>query len=121
MFEIAGEFADIAFVGFGEAGHALASSWIRPAQGTTRAYDLKLRSVTIKKLGARTTQCLLAARRAAEVAEVCVTRRDFGLPDRMNRGTVEWQRALASLDVDPDDDDDDDDLVKRAAAVLARL
>lgn len=117
MFEIAGELADMAFVGFGDAGHALASSWIRPARGTTRAYDLELCSVITKRPEALTTKCLLVARCAAEVAEVCVTLRDFGLPDRMSRGTVEWQRALASLDVNPGDDD----LVKRADAVLARL
>ncbi|MBC7312161.1 MAG: NAD(P)-dependent oxidoreductase, partial [Rhizobium sp.] len=43
MTGFAQQFPDIAFVGFGEAGHALASSWMRPARGTTRAYDIKLR------------------------------------------------------------------------------
>lgn len=295
MTEIAGEFPDIAFIGFGEAGHALASSWMRPERGTARAYDIKLqdaataglvlercadasvepqaepvaalekaglvfslvtadqaleaaracashlapgtlwldgnscapqtkqkaaevieaaggryvdvaimapvypkrhevplllagphaasaaacierlgmrprlagervgdtssvkmlRSVMIKGLEALTTECLLAARRAgveeavlaslqasdpgidwrargaynmermlvhgarraAEVEEVCVTLRAFSLPDWMSRGTVEWQRRLASLEIDPGEDD----LAKRADAVLSKL
>ncbi|MBW8322821.1 MAG: DUF1932 domain-containing protein [Arenimonas sp.] len=295
MTGFAQQFPDIAFVGFGEAGHALASGWMRPARGTTRAYDIKLReaatsgavvercaeagveprsdpgpaldsaglvfslvtadqalqaaracaphllpgtlwldcnscapqtkqaaaavieaaggryvdvavmapvyprrhevplllsgphaavaaarietlglrpklggervgdassvkmlrSVMIKGLEALTTECILAARRAgvedavlaslqasdpgidwrargaynmermlvhgarraAEVEEVCVTLRAFGLPDWMSRGTVEWQRRLASLEIDPGEDD----LAKRADAVLSRL
>lgn len=295
MTGFAQQFPDIAFVGFGEAGHALASSWMRPARGTTRAYDIKLReaatsgavvercaeagveprpdpgpaldtaglvfslvtadqalqaaracaphllpgtlwldcnscapqtkqaaaavieaaggryvdvavmapvypkrhevplllsgphaalaaarietlglrpklageqvgdassvkmlrSVMIKGLEALTTECVLAARRAgvedavlaslqasdpgidwraraiynmermlvhgarraAEVEEVCVTLRAFGLPDWMSRGTVEWQRRLASLEIDPGADD----LANRADAVLSKL
>ena len=295
MTGFAQQFPDIAFVGFGEAGHALASSWMRPARGTTRAYDIKLReaatsgavvercaeagveprpdpgpaldtaglvfslvtadqalqaaracaphllpgtlwldcnscapqtkqaaaavieaaggryvdvavmapvypkrhevplllsgphaalaaarietlglrpklageqvgdassvkmlrSVMIKGLEALTTECVLAARRAgvedavlaslqasdpgidwraraiynmermlvhgarraAEVEEVCVTLRAFGLPDWMSRGTVEWQRHLASLEIDPGADD----LAQRADAVLSKL
>jgi len=295
MTGFAQQFPDIAFVGFGEAGHALASSWMRPARGTTRAYDIKLReaatsgavvercaeagveprpdpgpaldtaglvfslvtadqalqaaracaphllpgtlwldcnscapqtkqaaaavieaaggryvdvavmapvypkrhevplllsgphaavaaarietlglrpklagervgdassvkmlrSVMIKGLEALTTECVLAARRAgvedavlaslqasdpgidwraratynmermlvhgarraAEVEEVCVTLRAFGLPDWMSRGTVEWQRRLASLEIDHGADD----LAQRADAVLSRL
>lgn len=295
MTDITEKFPDIAFVGFGEAGHALASSWIRPARGTTRAYDIKLceattsaivlkrcaeagvepqpdpgrvlgkaglvfslvtadqaleaarvcaphllpgalwldcnscapqtkqaaaevieagggryvdvavmapvypkrhevplllsgphaaiaaarievlglrpklagervgeassvkmlRSVMIKGLEALTTECILAARRAgvedavlaslqasdpgidwraratynmermlvhgarraAEVEEVCVTLRAFGLPDWMSGGTVEWQRRLASLKIDPGADD----LARRADAVLSKL
>ncbi|MCF6369262.1 NAD(P)-dependent oxidoreductase [Rhizobium halophilum] len=57
------------------------------------------------------------ARRAAEVEEVCETLRHFGLPDWMSRGTVEWQRAVASLGVDPGADD----LAKRSDALLERL
>ncbi len=295
MTGITEQFPDIAFVGFGEAGHALASSWIRPVRGTTRAYDIKLRepttsaivlercaeagvephadpgptlgkvglvfslvtadqaleaaracaphlipgalwldcnscapqtkqaaaeiveaaggryvdvavmapvyprrhevplllsgphaavaaarietlglrpklagervgdassvkmlrSVMIKGLEALTTECVLAARRAgvedavlaslqasdpgidwraratynmermlvhgarraAEVEEVCVTLGAFGLPDWMSRGTVEWQRRLASLEIDPGEDD----LAQRADAVLSKL
>ena len=41
----------------------------------------------------------------------------FGLPDWMSRGTVEWQRRLASLDIDPGADD----LARRADAVLSTL
>ena len=57
------------------------------------------------------------ARRAAEVEEVCVTLREFGLPDWMSRGTVEWQRAVASLELDPGADD----LATRSDALLQRL
>ncbi|MCJ8520904.1 3-hydroxyisobutyrate dehydrogenase-like beta-hydroxyacid dehydrogenase [Pseudorhizobium tarimense] len=56
-------------------------------------------------------------RRAAEVEEVCVTLRAFGLPDWMSRGTVEWQRTVAALDLNPGTDD----LAKRSDALLARL
>lgn len=45
------------------------------------------------------------ARRAAEVEEVCVTLREFGLPDWMSSGTVQWQKRIASLGLDPGDDD----------------
>lgn len=295
MTGITEQFPDIAFVGFGEAGHALASSWMRPARGTIKAYDIKLReaalsglvlercaqagvepqpdpgpaldtaglvfslvtadqaldaarscaphllpgalwldcnscapqtkeaaaevieaaggryvdvavmapvyfrrhevplllsgphaalaaarietlglrpklaggrvgeassvkmlrSVMIKGLEALTTECILAARRAgvedavlaslqasdpgidwraratynmermlvhgarraAEMEEVCLTLTAFGLPDWMSRGTVEWQRRLASLDIDPGADD----LARRADAVLSTL
>ncbi|KEQ07835.1 NAD(P)-dependent oxidoreductase [Pseudorhizobium pelagicum] len=57
------------------------------------------------------------ARRAAEVEEVCVTLQELGIPDWMSRGTVEWQRALASLEVEPGEDD----LAARADLVLGRL
>ena len=57
------------------------------------------------------------ARRAAEVEEVCVTLQELGIPDWLSRGTVEWQRALASLEVEPGEDD----LAARADLVLGRL
>lgn len=57
------------------------------------------------------------ARRAAEMEEVRVTLQELGLPDWMSRGTVEWQRALASLEVEPGEDD----LAARADLVLGRL
>lgn len=114
-----------------------------------------LRSVVIKGLEALTTECLLAARRAgvedavlaslqasdpgidwrargaynlermmvhgarraSEVEEVCVTLREFGLPDWMSQGTVTWQRTIAGLSVNPGDDD----LAQRADAVLKKL
>lgn len=57
------------------------------------------------------------ARRAAEVEEVCVTLREFALPDWMSRGTAKWQRAVASLALDPGADD----LAKRSDALLERL
>lgn len=56
-------------------------------------------------------------RRAAEVEEVCATLRDLGLPDWMSRGTVEWQRRIGSLKVDPGPDD----LARRSDALLDRL
>lgn len=43
MPEIGDEFPGIALVGYGEAGHAFASSWARPQAVWQRAYDLKLR------------------------------------------------------------------------------
>ena len=57
------------------------------------------------------------ARRAAEVEEVFVTLQELGIPDWMSRGTVEWQRALASFEVEPGEDD----LAARADLVLGRL
>ncbi|MFN7092831.1 MAG: DUF1932 domain-containing protein [Allorhizobium sp.] len=57
------------------------------------------------------------ARRAAEVEEVCVTLREFGLPDWMSSGTVQWQRWVASLDLDPGEDD----LAGRCDRVLKTL
>ena len=42
MPEIADEFPGITLVGFGEAGHAFASHWVRPQAVWQRAYDLKL-------------------------------------------------------------------------------
>lgn len=57
------------------------------------------------------------ARRAAEVEEVCITLRAFGLPDWMSRGTVEWQRLVSSLDVAPGEDD----LARRSDAILSKL
>lgn len=57
------------------------------------------------------------ARRAAEVEEVCATLRGLGLPDWMSRGTVEWQRLVSSLDIDPGEDD----LARRSDAILAKL
>ncbi|MVA45817.1 DUF1932 domain-containing protein [Agrobacterium vitis] len=114
-----------------------------------------LRSVMIKGLEALTSECLLAARRAGveeavlsslqasdpgidwrargaynlermmahgtrraeEVEEVCATLRAFGLPDWMSRGTVEWQRRLAGLEIAPGNAD----LAERCDAVLGRL
>ena len=114
-----------------------------------------LRSVIIKGLEALTTECLLAARRAgveeavlaslqasdpgidwrargsynlermvvhgarraAEVEEVCVTLREFGLPDWMSSGTVRWQRTISDLRLDPGDDD----LGQRCDAALRNL
>jgi 3-hydroxyisobutyrate dehydrogenase-like beta-hydroxyacid dehydrogenase len=57
------------------------------------------------------------ARRAAEVEEVCITLRAFGLPDWMSRGTIEWQRLVSSLDVAPGEDD----LARRSDAILSKL
>lgn len=57
------------------------------------------------------------ARRATEMEEVCVTLQELGLPEWMSRGTVEWQRALASLEVEPGEDD----LTARADLILSRL
>jgi 3-hydroxyisobutyrate dehydrogenase and related beta-hydroxyacid dehydrogenases len=57
------------------------------------------------------------ARRAAEVEEVCVTLREFGLPDWMSSGTVEWQRAISELGLEPGDDD----LARRCDMVLDNL
>ncbi|WP_454747179.1 DUF1932 domain-containing protein [Ciceribacter selenitireducens] len=57
------------------------------------------------------------ARRAAEVEEVCATLRGLGLPDWMSRGTVEWQRLVSSLGVDPGEDD----LARRSDAILDKL
>lgn len=57
------------------------------------------------------------ARRAAEMEEVCATLTAFGLPDWMSRGTVEWQRRLAGLHLDPGADD----LAERSDRVLDRL
>ncbi|MEH6692111.1 MAG: DUF1932 domain-containing protein [Pseudorhizobium pelagicum] len=57
------------------------------------------------------------ARRAAEVEEVCVTLQELGLPDWMSRGTVEWQRAVSALDLEPGEDD----LATRADLVLGKL
>jgi 3-hydroxyisobutyrate dehydrogenase-like beta-hydroxyacid dehydrogenase len=57
------------------------------------------------------------ARRAAEVEEVCVTLRELGLPDWMSRGTVEWQRAVSALDLEPGEDD----LAKRSDIILGKL
>ena len=114
-----------------------------------------LRSVMIKGLEALTAECLLAARRAgveeavlaslqasdpgidwrargaynlermmvhgarraAEVEEVCVTLRAFGLPDWMSSGTVKWQKAVSDLGLSPGEDD----LMSRSDAVLDRL
>ncbi len=114
-----------------------------------------LRSVMIKGLEALTAECLLAARRAgvedavlaslqasdpgidwrargaynlermmvhgarraAEVEEVCVTLRAFGLPDWMSSGTVKWQKAVSDLGMSPGEDD----LASRSDAVLDRL
>lgn len=114
-----------------------------------------LRSVMIKGLEALTSECLLAARRAgvedaviasmqasdpgidwrargaynlermlvhgtrraSEMEEVCATLSAFGLPDWMSRGTVEWQRRLADLNLDPGADD----LAARADKVLGQL
>ncbi|MEH0296104.1 DUF1932 domain-containing protein [Agrobacterium sp. CCNWLW71] len=42
MAEIAGAFPQMTFVGFGEASHAIASSWTFPDDSKARAYDLKL-------------------------------------------------------------------------------
>lgn len=56
-------------------------------------------------------------RRASEMEEVCTTLTDYGIPDWMSRGAVEWQRRLAALCLDPGDDD----LTLRADRVLARL
>lgn len=41
------------------------------------------------------------ARRAAEMAEVAVTLREMGLPDRMAQATMAWQSDLAALALDP--------------------
>lgn len=132
---------------------------MRPKLGGSKVGDASsvkmLRSVMIKGLEALTTECLLAARRAgvedaviaslqasdpgidwrargaynlermmvhgarrsAEVEEVCATLRAFGLPDWMSRGTVEWQRSVAALGLEPGDDD----LARRSDAVLDRL
>lgn len=57
------------------------------------------------------------ARRAAEVEEVCVTLRELGLPDWMSRGTVEWQRMVSDLDLEPGADD----LAKRSDIILGKL
>lgn len=57
------------------------------------------------------------ARRAAEVEEVCATLRGLGLPDWMSRGTVEWQRLVSSLGVNPGEGD----LARRSDAILAKL
>jgi len=57
------------------------------------------------------------ARRAAEVEEVCVTLREFGLPDWMSSGTVRWQRTISDLRLDPGDDD----LAQRCDGVLRTL
>jgi 3-hydroxyisobutyrate dehydrogenase-like beta-hydroxyacid dehydrogenase len=57
------------------------------------------------------------ARRAAEVEEVCATLRGLGLPDWMSRGTVEWQRLVSSLGIDPGEDD----LARRSDAILDKL
>ncbi|MFA7416886.1 MAG: hypothetical protein WC048_20680, partial [Rhizobium sp.] len=56
MTGIADKFPDFAFVSFGGAGHALASSGMRPERGATRTYDLKLRAAAaarIETLGMR--------------------------------------------------------------------
>jgi 3-hydroxyisobutyrate dehydrogenase-like beta-hydroxyacid dehydrogenase len=57
------------------------------------------------------------ARRAAEVEEVCVTLQELGLPDWMSRGTVAWQRAVATLGLEPGEDD----LTARTDLILSRL
>ncbi|HEX2146835.1 MAG TPA: DUF1932 domain-containing protein [Pseudorhizobium sp.] len=57
------------------------------------------------------------ARRAAEVEEVCVTLREFGLPDWMSSATVEWQRLVASRELPPGVDD----LAARCDRVLKSL
>lgn len=41
------EFSNLAFVGFGEAGHAFAAHWLRPEGISVRAYDLKLADSTM--------------------------------------------------------------------------
>ncbi len=111
-----------------------------------------LRSVIVKGLEALTSECLLAARRAgvedaviaslqasdpgidwrargaynlermlvhgarraAEMEEARATLTGFGVSDWMSRGTVEWQTALARLNLDPGTDD----LAMRADRVL---
>lgn len=57
------------------------------------------------------------ARRASEMAEVCVTLQGLGLPDWMSRGTVEWQNRIASLTLDPGPDD----LALRSDILLDKL
>ena len=42
MTEIAGNFPKTTFIGFGEAGHAIASGWKAAPVPAIRAYDLKL-------------------------------------------------------------------------------
>jgi 3-hydroxyisobutyrate dehydrogenase-like beta-hydroxyacid dehydrogenase len=114
-----------------------------------------LRSVMIKGLEALTAECLLAARRAgveeavlaslqasdpgidwrargaynlermmvhgarraAEMDEVRVTLQELGIPDWMSRGTVEWQRTVSALDLEPGKDD----LAKRSDIILSKL
>ncbi|MFN7103054.1 MAG: DUF1932 domain-containing protein [Pseudorhizobium sp.] len=57
------------------------------------------------------------ARRAAEVEEVCATLQELGIPDWMSRGTVEWQRTVSALDLEPGKDD----LAKRSDIILSKL
>jgi len=56
-------------------------------------------------------------RRAFEMEEVCATLVAFGLPEWMSRGTIEWQRRLAALHVDPGPED----LATRADKVLQTI
>jgi 3-hydroxyisobutyrate dehydrogenase-like beta-hydroxyacid dehydrogenase len=57
------------------------------------------------------------ARRAAEMEEVARTLRDLGLPDGMAAATVDWQRRIAALALEPGDDA----FAPRADAVLAAM
>ncbi|CAD7050103.1 NAD(P)-dependent oxidoreductase [Pseudorhizobium endolithicum] len=142
-----------------EAARLLERLDMRPKITGTKIGDASsvkmLRSVIIKGLEALTAECLLAARRAgvedavlaslqasdpgidwrargaynlermmvhgarraAEVEEVCVTLREFGLPDWMSSGTVEWQRAISDLGLDPGEND----LARRSDMVLRSL
>ncbi|WP_341487773.1 DUF1932 domain-containing protein [Pararhizobium sp. A13] len=57
------------------------------------------------------------ARRAAEMQEVANTLCDFGLPDRMTRAAVEWQRQIADLSLSASEGS----LAWRADRILERL
>ena len=142
-----------------QAAGIIAKLDMRPKIAGERVGDASsvkmLRSVIVKGLEALTTECLLAARRAgvedavlaslqasdpgidwrargsynlermivhgarraAEVQEVCVTLREFGVPDWMSSGTVKWQQAISDLHLDAGDDD----LARRCDAVLDTL
>lgn len=56
-------------------------------------------------------------RRAAEMQEVAATLRDLGLPDRMTRAAVEWQRQIADLALRGDEGS----LASRADRILERI
>lgn len=57
-------------------------------------------------------------RRAAEMREVALTVSQLGLPASMSAAAVEWQEAVAALDLQPSEDED---LWGRSDRLLARL
>jgi len=148
MTGIADKFPDIAFVSFGGADHALASSGMRPERGRTRPYDLKLRAAVATRIETLHMRPKLAGERVGDAPSGKMLRsavmkglealmaecllaaaRRAGVEKvfttRRGFGSPHWMSCgtvgWQKKLASLNVDPDEDDLAKRADAVLSKL